>query len=117
MARTTLAVQTISRDGITPSFTAANVDGHEINNSGRMFLYVKNGDASPITVTIVTPGTVDGLAVADKTVTVPATDEEVIGPFPPQYYNQAPGETDTVFVDFSAVTSVTIAALVLPAAQ
>jgi hypothetical protein len=70
-----------------------------------MFLYVKNASGSPITVTIDTPGLVDGLAIANLTVSVPATTgERMIGPFPPGIYNQADGN---VYVDWSSVTSVT----------
>lgn len=115
MARTTLDVQTLSRDGIDPSYEAANADGEEVANSGRMFIHVQNGGGGSITVTIQTPGTVDGLAVADREVSIGAGNDKMIGPFPPATYNQDPGETDTVYVDFSGVSSVTIAALVLPA--
>jgi hypothetical protein len=108
MARTALSVQSIVRAGLSPTYTAANVDGHSVANEGKQtFIHVKNGGASPITVTIPTPGSVDGLAVADRTVNVPAGEERMIGPFPAAFYNQADG---TVHVDFSAVTSVTLAA-------
>ena len=71
MAVTALAVQQIGRAGITPAFTAANTDGHTILNDGKTFIEVKNGSGAPITVTIDTPQTVDGLAVAQRTVWSP----------------------------------------------
>jgi len=108
MARTVLAVQDVVRAGLNPVYSAANVDGHSIQNDGRTALHVKTG-ATPCTVTFQTPGTVDGLAVADRTVALGATEERIIGPFPPTQYNQPTG--DGVYVDFSAVTSVTVAAL------
>lgn len=108
MARTDLTAQAISRAGLAPAFAAANVDGHSWANNGRQFLYVKNAAGAPITVTFPIPVTVDGQAVASKTVSVPATTgERLIGPFPAQY-QQADGD---VWVDFSAVTSVTVALL------
>ena len=108
MAKTALAVQTVSRAGITGSFTAANADGHYIaNTEANFFLHVKNGGGSSITVTIETAATVDGLAVADRAVTVANGSEKMIGPFPPNIYNQDDG---SVWVTFSAVTSVTVAA-------
>ncbi len=67
MPRTALAVQEITRAGLTPSYSAANVDGHSILNGGREVLHVKTGGTA-CTVTIQTPGTVDGQAVADRTV-------------------------------------------------
>lgn len=115
MATTTLLTQAISRSGLDPAYTAANADGHTITNGGRMFIHVKNGDTSSKTITVTTPGEVDGLAIADRTVTIAAGEEAVIGPFPPAIYNTDPGVTDKITVTFSAVTSVTIAALTLPA--
>jgi hypothetical protein len=108
MARTALAVQDIVRAGLNPVYSAANVDGHSIQNNGRTVLHVKTA-GTPCTVTIQTPGTVDGMAVADRTVALGATAERIIGPFPPGDYDQ-PGGLG-VYVDFSAVTAVTVAAL------
>lgn len=107
MARTALTVQQIVRSGLNPSYASANVDGHSLPNGGTEFVHVKNGGGSSITVTAQTPGTVDGLAIADRTVSVPNGGERIIGPFPRATYNQG---ADEVFLDFSAVTSVTIAA-------
>lgn len=108
MARTDLTPQNVSRSGVAPSFAAANVDGHSWANNGRQLLYVKNTAGSPVTVTFPIPVTVDGQAVASKTVSVPATTgERLIGPFPTQY-NQADGDA---WVDFSSVTNVTVALL------
>ena len=109
MARTALAVQNVTRGGLTPAYTAANVDGHSIPNSGRELVHVKAG-ATPTTVTIQTPGTIDGMAVADRTVTVPASQERMIGPFPPEIYNQGGASGDQVFVDFSSVATITCGA-------
>lgn len=112
MARSALAVQTVTITGLNPSFTAANVDGHSIVNDGRTVLYVKNGGAGSVNVTIQTPGSVDGNAIADRVVAVPAGEDRIIGPFAPRVYNQQSGaDAHAVYVDFSAVTSVTVAAL------
>lgn len=110
MARADLTVQEISRSGLNPSYTAAATDGHSVENTGREFIHVKNGSGSSVTVTIQTPGTVDGLAVADRTVAVPASGERMIGPFAPGDYNQ---DDDAIYVDYSAITTVTIAAVQL----
>ena len=117
MAKTDLAVQVILRSGLNePVFSAANADGHDVPNSGRMFLYVKNGGGSDSEVTVAAPGTVDGLAIADRVVDVAAGEDEIMGPYPPDIYNEEAGVTDTIEVTFEQVTSVTIAALQLPAA-
>jgi hypothetical protein len=108
MARTALTVQQINRSGVTPSYTAANVDGHSIANDGTVVLHVKNGGASPINVTVPIPTLVDGQAVSSRVVAVANAGEKIIGPFPAAQYNQSAGDVN---VDFSAVTSVTVAAL------
>mgnify|MGYP006292739519 CR=1 FL=1 len=107
MARQTLAVQDIGRSGLDPSYSAADSEGHEFQNNGRVFVHVKNGDGSNHDVTIQTPNTVDGLAISDRTVTVPAGEERMIGSFPPGHYNQSDGNVN---VDYSAITGMTIAA-------
>jgi hypothetical protein len=106
MARTALAVQAITRAGLTPAYTAANADGHAIANDGSTMLHVKTVGTA-CTVTVVTPGTVDGQAIADRTIALGTNTERMIGPFPPRTYNQ----DGAVHVDFSAVTAVTVAAV------
>lgn len=110
MARVTLTVQEIVRTGLNPSYGVAEADGNAFANTdpGRRFVHVKNGGGAQITVTVVTPQTINGLGVADLTVDVPASGERMIGPFPPSSFNQGDG---LVHVDYSDVTSVTVAAL------
>ena len=108
MAREALTLQSIVRGGLEPAYTAANADGHSVTNDGkRTFVHVNNGSGSEVTITIDTPGTVDGLAISDREVAVPAGEERMIGPFPTDWYNQSDG---TVHVDYSDTTSVTIGA-------
>lgn len=110
MARVALAVQTISRDGIVPAYTAGDATNHhEFVNDGKTYIHVKNGGGGSITVTIDTPGSVDGLAIADRTVTVANGSEKKIGPFPSSY-NQSGG---LVYVNLSGATSVTLGAFKL----
>ena len=109
MPRTDLTPQQIARTGLAPTFGSA--DGTNQNafyNDGRTHLHVKNGGGSSINVTIDTPNTVDGLAISNLVVAVPAGGERIIGPFPTNIYNQLDGK---VYVDWSGVTSVTVACL------
>jgi hypothetical protein len=108
MARAALTVQQISRSALTPTYTAANASGGNSipNNDGQIFVIVKTGGTGCV-VTAQTPGTVDGLAVADRTWTIGTSAERHIGPFPPNVYNQADG---SVYLDFDSVTSVTLSA-------
>lgn len=68
------------------------------------FLYVNNADASSKTVTIATPGTVKGLAIADAAVVVAAGKHAII-PLADVYR----GATGRASITYSAVTSVTVA--------
>lgn len=113
MARTALVPVAAADEGVEITFTAANVDGHSIPGGGNVRLLVTNGDASAKTVTIQTPATQGGLAVAEQAVTVPAGETWAIGPFDSRLYDRPSGAADAgkVYVDFSAVTSVTVAAL------
>lgn len=106
----TLSSQSINRTGLEPSFASCASGGDEFVNNGNEFIYVKNGDGSPHTVTIATPATVDGLAVADREVAVPAGEERIIGPFPKATYDDTAGK---VQLTYDAVTSLTIAVLKL----
>lgn len=111
MARTALTIQTISQTGLNPSYVAANSAGNGGNmftNSGDTFIHVKNGGGSSINVTVDVPGMVQGMALSDLTIAVPNAGERMIGPFDPGLCNQADG---SVYIDFSAVTSVTVAAI------
>lgn len=108
MARTALAVQEITRNGLPPYYSPANADGHRVANdeNGRAkktVVHVKNGGGSAITAAILTAASVDGLSIADPIVTVPAGETRIIGPFPPGTYNQPDG---TVHIDLSGVTGV-----------
>ena len=106
----TLTIKTLDRTGldVTVADAAADVGGDEFANDGsRTFYSVNNGSGSPVTVTFVTPVTVDGLAVADRDVVVAAGSTSLIGPFPRSDYNDA---NNMVQVTYSAVTTVTVVA-------
>lgn len=68
------------------------------------FLYVANADASSHTVTIATPGTVSGLAVADATLVVAAGDSGII-----PLTNLFRGATGRAAITYSSVTATTVA--------
>ena len=103
----TLTVQTVTRAGIAPTNNAVSASDKFLNN-GRTLVHVVNGGGTSLTVTIVTPAQVDGLAVADRTVTIAAGQSRFIGPFPKNVYNDNDGYTT---LEFSATTSVTCAVI------
>ena len=110
MADITLDVQQIARTGLVATYMDSSstpplttTDTFFANNNGRTFLHVQNG-ATDVDVTIHTPNTVDGLAVADRTVTVTANTEAFIGPFQPDVYNGADHQMSFEFDDVSNVS-------------
>ena len=72
---------------------------------GRTVLRVKNTNASPRTLTIETPITVRGLAVADATFNIPATTGDVLIPILDEYLQPGKGE---VFCSLDSITNVTV---------
>ncbi len=103
-----LASQSITRAGVTAAYAAAAGGGDTFTPDRDTFLQVKNASGGAITVTIVTPRT-DGVgnAVADNTVSIPATTgDKMIGPFPAEFY--ADPSTGLASITYSGVTSLTI---------
>jgi hypothetical protein len=111
MPRSVLAPQDVTLAGINPVYSAANAAGHWVEPGVKAVLHIKNGGGSSVTVTIPTPGTVSGLAITDRTVTVPAAGEMVVS-IDSEAYAQ-PGDLNRVYIDFSSATSVTVALLTL----
>lgn len=111
MARESLSTERIVKDGLVATYTAAVADGHQVPWSERMFIHVKNDDTASKTITAQTPGQVSGLDIAEHTVDVAAGDEAFIGPFLAEStFKQSDGD---VYIDYSATTSVTVAALII----
>lgn len=108
MARSTPATQDVVADGLAAAMTAPNSDGDIADCGGGVYATITNGSGSPITVTLVTPGTSYGLAVADRVISIAAGATKDI-PLP-RYLKQP---TDAVtgpgkaLIDYSAVASVT----------
>ncbi|MGW3724833.1 hypothetical protein [Streptomyces sp. NPDC000851] len=100
-----LSAQRISIAGTAPSYAAASAGGDTAPIGGGLVLHVRNGGASPITVNITTPGTIDGLAVADAALSIPAAGAGFI---PLSYVYRDP-VTGLASVSYSATASVTVA--------
>ena len=109
-----LAVQTLSRTAtepveLTPQVVASG--GNYFPNDGRTFLHFTFGGTAPatFTLTIVTPNTVAGNVIADRTQLLAKSKEYVIGPFPVGVYG------DPVQFDLGAdITGMTVAVLRMP---
>lgn len=95
MADKTIVPQRISAAGVIPSRTSGllTTDTHIVRNNGMMWLHFLKTGAGICTVTVQTPAQVGGLAVAERTFTVPATTGDVVaGPFAPGIYNDGLGD-------------------------
>jgi hypothetical protein len=77
MARNALTIQVPGLTGLELSETALNADGHKFVAHRDAQIILVNG-ATEFDLTILTPVTVDGLAVADKVVTIPANETWIL---------------------------------------
>lgn len=106
MARTALNPQRVTSLGLEAVPTAAGVDGHTMPPGTNYTLLIVNDDAADVTMTVPTPGMIDGnLAVGDRSVTITAGEMRFWnGQNKPEYI-----QTDgTVWLNFSAVANVNL---------
>lgn len=111
MARTALTAKKFATLGLAPTYVSPDAAGVSFRSNGKQVLHVKNGSGASITVTLKIAKTIEGQAVTNPTATVGAGADKFFGPFSDNY-EQLDG-TDTVFVDLSSVTTVTVACLTL----
>jgi hypothetical protein len=108
----TLTKQVVSLTGIEPSYQAAAAGGDEVVNSGRIFIHVKNANGSTARQV-----TVDSQAPCsqgydhDAIVSVPASNEKMIGPFPKDRFNDSGGK---IQISYDNEADLTIAAIEVP---
>lgn len=105
----TLTPQAVTVGGLAATYASAASGGDKVPPSDRVFLHVKNGSASPITVTLAANPTPRGLAVTAPTVSVPASGDRFIGPLTTDSF--AAASDGLVAVTYSSNTTVTVAAL------
>jgi hypothetical protein len=117
----TLTVQEIDlTTGVAPTYASAGAGGDEYANEGRTYFHVKNGGGSPITVTVAAQQTaIDDpqfgrVVPSNRTFTVTNGAERIIPFLATGMYNNA---NNRVAVTYSAVTSVTVAAIRAPLPQ
>lgn len=86
---TTRAIATAPN--LTDNGTAATSSNtYLIPNNGKVLLCAKA--ATTATMTIATPNSVDGNAIADLALALPDADQYIVGPFPPSVYNNSAGQ-------------------------
>lgn len=89
----TVGVGTITRAANTTFLSPnnASASGDKFPGGEAVWVFWLNGSGAPITVTVETPGTVGGLAIADLTISVPANGYAVRGPFPASVFGDSAG--------------------------
>lgn len=108
-----IATQTVTQAGLSPSLQACSAGGDTWSPSATTMLYVKNGDSVQHTVTVHTTAVSYGQPISNIAVAVPAGQEMMLGPFDPGMV--ANPETTLATVTYDAVTSMSIAAINVPA--
>lgn len=92
MAVDTITVQTALRTGAEVNLqSVTTLDGFRFKNDGRTVLLFTEVNAANCEITVTPVNTVDGLAVAARTVDVTASEQWVLGPWPPEIYNDSDG--------------------------
>lgn len=105
----TLIPAAVSIGGLNATYASAAAGGDKVPPGDRVFVHVKNGAGSPITVTLAANPTPSGLTVTSPTVSVPASGDRFIGPLSKNDY--AAASDGLVAITYSSNTSVTVAAL------
>lgn len=91
--------------GAESALVAAAGGGDTCPAGPGIFLEVANGSGSAVTVTLATPGTVEGLAIADRAVSIPASETWKIPV--PKIFAKPDGRCD---VTYSSATDVNVGA-------
>lgn len=113
MARTSIAIQEVASQSNIAAVTLGAVDsvnGMMFPNDGQTILLVQNADAAPKTVTVASVADEAG-RTGDQVITVAAGKIAIVGPLRQAWWNQRSSDAGNVYVDFSAATSTTVAAL------
>lgn len=99
-----LTIQNSTFNGVVPNFVAVSASD-TFANDGNVIAQVKNSSASSINVVVTSAQICSQGFSHDVTVSVAAGATAIIGPFPPNRFNN---ENGLVTVTCSATTSVTI---------
>lgn len=107
MAEVRLTVEKVVPGGLAATYNSGILvaNTYLVRNDGQTILHFKKSAAVDCVVTIQTPITVGGLAVAEQTVTVPATTgDKFIGPFPRNIYNDSSQDLKFTVTDVDGLT-------------
>jgi hypothetical protein len=104
----TLTTQSVTTAGLEATYvTPTATTGDRFLPAAGTFIHIINGSGGSVNITLTTPYTLDGLALADRVIAVPASEERFIA-VPDTLYRSSDGLGDLLV---SSVTSVTIAVI------
>lgn len=103
------ATQQVADVGILPAYQAGltAVDTFTFSNDGQIFVHLKKG-LNPCNVTVKARASVRGKAVPDQVIVLAAGSELMIGPFPPDLYNDATGLVSLLFSEVTGLIAAVI---------
>ncbi|GAA3027237.1 hypothetical protein [Streptosporangium longisporum] len=104
---TALPTQVLVPGGSASTLVAAASGGDTCTAGDGVFLEVNNGNAGARTLTLATPGTVEGLPISDRQVTIPPGERWKI-PIPARLYAGSDGQCAITYTPDAA--SVTVGA-------
>jgi hypothetical protein len=109
MSASLIIPQTLVNSGLLATYESANVDGNFYVNNGSEIMVIKNGSASPTTVTVDSVALDNfGNASHDVVYTLLAGAQMVIGFLSKRRFNDTNAHVN---VTYSAVTTITVAVL------
>ena len=110
MADVVVAVTHVDDSGDSETFvTMATGNTYKVRNNGRTLIHIKKSGAGAANITVQTPKTVGGFAVADRVVVVPAnTGDVLIAPVNEDIFNDSIGDVN---LTTDEDTGLTIAAI------
>lgn len=103
-----LTAKTAQRAANAVTVSAATETGDTFVNTGKEAIYLINASASPVTVSVETTATIDGVAAGAKEIVVPAGTTHLLGPWPKALYNDG---DNLVSITYSAHEDVSLAIL------
>lgn len=112
VALTPIEMVAMAATSVATLAAADGTNGNKFSANKRTMLRVKNGSGSIVTVTVHSNYSISGLALPDKTFTVAATTGDVIFSGFQSFQDEVTTDSDIdVWIEFSAVTTVTVQVL------
>ena len=101
-----ITVQNITLNtSLTPTFAAAAELGDYFANNGKIFLYIKNANVGVARVLSINSQVLCNQGVDHNiSVTVPASSEELVGPFDVNRFNDSSGYVQVTYTDHEDLT-------------